>query len=62
MNLMVCLGLAGKILVQRIFTELKNENNLKSEIKGFLDFNEDDRCKNYFYYLRFLIINLRNKE
>ena len=45
-----------------IKTYLKNENNFKSEIKGFLDLNEDDRCKNYFYYLRFLTINLRNKE
>ena len=27
-----------------------------------MDLNEDDRCKNYFYYLRFLTINLRNKD
>ena len=42
--------------------ELKNENNFKSEIKGVIDTNEDDRCKNYFYYLRFLTINLRSGE
>ena len=42
--------------------ELKNENNFKSEIKGFLESGEDDRCKNYFYYLRFLTINLIGEE
>ena len=42
--------------------KLKNENNFKSEIKGIIDTNEDDRCKNYFYYLRFLTINLISGE
>ena len=42
--------------------ELKNENNFRSEIKGFLESGEDDRCKNYFYYLRFLTINLIGEE
>ena len=59
----VCLGPSWENFGSGEFSlELKNENNFKSEIKGFLDLNEDDRCKNYFYYLRFLTINLRNKE
>ena len=59
----VCLGPSWENFGSGEFSlELKNENNFKSEIKGFLDLNEDDRCKNYFYYLRFLTINLRNKD
>ena len=49
-------------MIQSTNKELKNENNFKSKIKGFLDSGEDDRCKNYFYYLRFLTINLISEE
>ena len=41
---------------------LEKENNFKNSIFGEINLNEDDRCKNYFYYLRFLTINLRNKD
>ena len=42
--------------------ELKKENNYKDDIKGVLDSTQDDRCNNYFYYLRFLTINLAGNE
>ncbi len=59
----VCLGPSWENYGPGEFSlELKNENNFKSEIKALLDSKEDDRCKNYFYYLRFLTINLRSQE
>ncbi len=59
----VCLGPSWENYGPGEFSlELKNENNFKSEIKGILNVNDDDRCKNYFYYLRFLRINLNNGE
>ncbi len=59
----VCLGPSWENYGPGEFSlELKNENNFKSEIKGTLNVNDDDRCKNYFYYLRFLRINLNNGE
>mgnify|MGYP001286045200 FL=1 len=59
----VCLGPSWENFGPgEVSLELKNENNFKSEIKGFLDSGEDDRCKNYFYYLRFLTINLISEE
>ena len=42
--------------------ELKKENNYKNNIKGVVDPTQDDRCDNYFYYLRFLTINLIDNE
>ena len=42
--------------------ELKKENNYKDDIKGVLESTQDDRCNNYFYYLRFLTINLTDNE
>ncbi len=41
--------------------DMKFREDYESEFNGVC-LNEDDRCKNYFYYLRFLTINLRNKE
>ena len=59
----VCLGPSWENYGPGEFSlELKNENNFKSEINGTLNVNDDDRCKNYFYYLRFLRINLNNGE
>ena len=59
----VCLGPSWENYGPGEFSlELKNGNNFKSDIKGLLDSNEDDRCRNYFYYLRFLTINLMSKE
>ncbi len=59
----VCLGPSWENFGPgEVSLELKNENNFKSEIKGFIDSGEDDRCKNYFYYLRFLTINLISEE
>ena len=59
----VCLGPSWENFGPgEVSLELKNENNFKSEIKGFLESGEDDRCKNYFYYLRFLTINLISEE
>jgi len=42
--------------------ELKKENNYKDDIKGVVGSTQDDRCNNYFYYLRFLTINLTDNE
>ncbi len=42
--------------------ELKKENNYKDDIKGVVGSTEVDRCNNYFYYLRFLTINLTDNE
>ncbi len=59
----VCLGPSWENFGPGEFSlELKNGNNFKTEIKGLLDSNEDDRCKNYFYYLRFLTVNLMSQE
>ena len=35
---------------------LEKEDNFKNSIIGEMNLNDDDRCKNYFYYLRFLYI------
>ena len=35
---------------------LEKEGNFKNSIIGEMNLNDDDRCKNYFYYLRFLYI------
>ena len=59
----VCLGPSWENFGSGEFSlELKNENNFKSEIKGFLDLNEDDRCGSYFYYLRFFDIQTTNGD
>ena len=59
----VCLGPSWENYGSGEFSlQLKKENNFKSEIEGLFNDNDDDRCTNYFYYLRFLTINLRNKE
>jgi len=35
---------------------LEKEDNFKNTIIGEMNLNDDDRCENYFYYLRFLYI------
>ena len=35
---------------------LEKEDNFKNAIIGEMNLSDDDRCKNYFYYLRFLYI------
>jgi len=57
----VCLGPSWENYGSGEFSlQLKKENNFKSEIEGLFNDNDDDRCTNYFYYLRFLTINLRD--
>ena len=57
----VCLGPSWENYGSGEFSlQLKKENNFKSQIKGLFNDNDDDRCTNYFYYLRFLTINLRD--
>ena len=57
----VCLGPSWENYGSGEFSlQLKKENNFKSEIEGLFNDNDDDRCTNYFYYLRFLTINLSN--
>jgi len=59
----VCLGPSWENYGSGEFSlQLKKENNFKSQIKGIFNDNDDDRCTNYFYYLRFLTINLRDGE
>ena len=59
----VCLGPSWENYGSGEFSlQLKKENNFKSQIKGLFNDNDDDRCTNYFYYLRFLTINLRDGE
>ena len=59
----VCLGPSWENYGSGEFSlQLKKENNFKSQIKGLFNDNDDDRCTNYFYYLRFLTINLRGGD
>ena len=59
----VCLGPSWENYGSGEFSlQLKKENNFKSQIKGKFNDNDDDRCTNYFYYLRFLTINLRDGD
>ena len=59
----VCLGPSWENYGSGEFSlQLKKENNFKSQIKGLFNENDDDRCTNYFYYLRFLTINLRDGD
>ena len=59
----VCLGPSWENYGSGEFSlQLKKENNFKSQIKGLFNDNDDDRCTNYFYYLRFLTINLRDGD
>ena len=41
---------------------LNNQNNFKNSIKGKIIQESDDRCNNYFYYARFLDIDMKNGE
>ena len=41
---------------------LEKSKNFKSSILGIRDSSTNDRCENYFYYLRNLEINLSNGE
>lgn len=41
---------------------LEKSKNFKSSISGIRDSSTNDRCENYFYYLRNLEINLSNGE
>jgi len=59
----VCLGPSWENFGSGEFSiELEKENYYKNKIKGIIFTDEDDRCKSYFYYLRFLIINLYDGE
>jgi len=59
----VCLGPSWESFGPgELSLELKKDNNYKENIKGVVDSTQDDRCNNYFYYLRFLTINLTDNE
>jgi len=59
----VCLGPSWENFGSGEFSiELKKEKYYKNKIKGLIFTDEDDRCKSYFYYLRFLTINLYDGE
>tara|TARA_B100000287_G_scaffold362361_1_gene355587 strand:- start:687 stop:1274 length:588 start_codon:yes stop_codon:yes gene_type:complete len=59
----VCLGPSWENFGSGEFSiELKKENYFKNKIKGLIFSDKDDRCKSYFYYLRFLTINLYDGE
>ena len=42
--------------------KLNNQNNFKNSIKGKIIQESDDRCNNYFYYARFLDIDMKNGD
>ena len=42
--------------------KLNNQNNFKNSIKGRFVNEIDDRCDNYFYYARYLNVNMTNGE
>ncbi|MDA2969904.1 MAG: hypothetical protein O3C71_02590 [Actinomycetota bacterium] len=59
----VCIGPRWQEYGPGEFTHiLSSNNNFKKEISGTLTPNEGDRCKNYYYYLRFLEITMVSNE
>ena len=59
----VCIGPKWDFYGPGEFTILlDNHNNFKNSIKGTLTQESDDRCNNYFYYARFLDINMKNGD
>jgi|TARA_Y200000002_G_C22533039_1_gene600583 hypothetical protein len=42
--------------------ELKKNNNFKNSVSGVINPENNDGCNNYYYYLRFLTINLEDGE
>ena len=59
----VCIGPNWDVYGPGEFTiHLDNQNNFKNSIKGTLTQESDDRCNNYFYYARFLDINMKNGD
>ena len=59
----VCIGPKWKEFGPGEFTHiLSSNNNFKKEISGTLTPNEGDRCKNYYYYLRFFEITMVSNE
>ena len=59
----VCIGPKWDVYGPGEFTILlDNQNNFKNSIKGKTIGESDDRCNNYFYYVRFLDINMKNGD
>ena len=42
--------------------ELKKNNNFKNSVSGVINPENNDGCNNYYYYLRFLTMNLEDGE
>ena len=59
----VCIGPKWDFYGPGEFTILlDNHNNFKNSIKGTLTQESDDRCNNYFYYARFLDMDMKNGD
>ena len=59
----VCIGPNWDVYGPGEFTiHLDNQNNFKNSIKGTLTQESDDRCNNYFYYARFLDMDMKNGD
>ena len=57
----VCIGLIWDGYGSGEFTVVLDENSsFKASINGKLSQESDDRCNNYYFYARFLDINLKN--
>ena len=55
----VCIGPSWEKFGPGEFSlELEKKNNFKKTIIGEINLSEDDRCDSYFYYLRFLDIQI----
>ena len=59
----VCIGPSWENYGSGEFTiKLENKSNFKNKITGKYTQDEGDLCSNYFYYLRFLEINIKNGD
>ena len=59
----VCIGPNWQDYGPGEFTQvLSNKNNFKDKTEGVLNLDKGDRCKNYYYYLRFLEITMVSNE
>ena len=59
----VCVGPKWDVYGSGEFTIiLDNRNNFKNSIKGKITQESDDRCHNYFYYVRFFDIDMKNGD
>ena len=59
----VCIGPSWEKFGPGEFSlELEKKNNFKKTIIGEINLSEDDRCDSYFYYLRFLDIQINDGD